>query len=105
LNLDKKHVTIIGAGVAGLTAADSLSEWGIHVLLLEKTPFPGGHAIQLDLQSNGFTCVKCGACIAEDKLNRAVRHPKYPDSDGHPVGKDFRSSALSAALPIPLHRL
>ncbi len=74
MNLNNKHVTIIGAGVAGLTAACCLADWDIHVSVLEKTPFPGGHAIQLTCKATD-TCVKCGACIAEVKLSGAIRKP------------------------------
>jgi heterodisulfide reductase subunit A len=74
LSLEKKHVTIIGAGVAGLTAADRLAERGIRVSLLEKTPFPGGHAIQLTCKATD-ACVRCGACLAEDKLLQVDRNP------------------------------
>ncbi len=74
MNIDRKHVAVIGAGVAGLTAADALAGWGAHVSLFEKTPFLGGHAIQLNCKATD-ACVKCGACVAEDKLRRATRHP------------------------------
>lgn len=74
MNLDHTHVAVIGAGVAGLTAADALAGWGVHVSLFEKTPFLGGHAIQLNCKATD-ACVKCGACVAEDKLRRATRHP------------------------------
>ena len=74
MNIDHKHVAVIGAGVTGLTATDALAGWGVHVSLFEKTPFLGGHAIQLNCKATD-ACVKCGACVAEDKLLRATRHP------------------------------
>ncbi len=67
MHLHGKHVAIIGAGVAGLSAADDLARCGVDVSLFEKTPFLGGHAIQLNCKA-APDCVKCGACIAEDKL-------------------------------------
>ena len=42
------HVTVIGAGIAGLRAALDLAANGIRVALVEKTPFLGGNASQLD---------------------------------------------------------
>jgi heterodisulfide reductase subunit A len=75
LNLQDKHVAIIGAGVAGLTAADELAQWGARVSVFEKSPFLGGVAIQLACKATD-ACVKCGACIAEDKLQKACRHPQ-----------------------------
>ncbi len=74
MNIDRKHVAVIGAGVTGLTAADTLAGWGARVSLVEKTPFLGGHAIQLNCKATD-ACVKCGACVAEDKLLSATRHP------------------------------
>ncbi|BBO68974.1 hypothetical protein DSCA_29040 [Desulfosarcina alkanivorans] len=74
LNIDHKHATVIGAGVAGLTAAGLLAGQGVQVTLVEKTPFLGGHAVQLNCKATD-ACVKCGACMAEDRLLRAARHP------------------------------
>ncbi|MBW1799691.1 MAG: CoB--CoM heterodisulfide reductase iron-sulfur subunit A family protein [Deltaproteobacteria bacterium] len=74
LNATHKHVVIIGAGVAGLTAADALAGRGIQVSLLEKTAFLGGHALQLSCKATD-ACVKCGACVVTDKLERVIRHP------------------------------
>jgi heterodisulfide reductase subunit A len=73
LKLNEKHVAIIGGGVAGLTAADELARRGVRVSLIEKTPFLGGQAIQLACKATD-TCVKCGACVVEDKLLRACQH-------------------------------
>ncbi len=73
MNTAIKHVAVVGAGVAGLTAADLLARWGVQVTLFEKTPFLGGHAIQLSCKATD-ACVKCGACVAEDKRRRATDH-------------------------------
>ncbi len=75
MNPARKHVAVIGAGVAGLTAADLLADWGARVSLIEKSPFLGGHAIQLTCKATD-ACVKCGACVAEEKLRRAARHTR-----------------------------
>ena len=42
------HATIIGGGIAGLRAAVDLAATGVKVALVEKTPFLGGNATQLD---------------------------------------------------------
>ncbi len=42
------HTTIIGGGIAGLRAAVDLGKRGINVALIEKSPFLGGNASQLD---------------------------------------------------------
>ncbi len=42
------HTTVIGGGISGLRAAVDLAKSGIKVALIEKTPFLGGNASQLD---------------------------------------------------------
>jgi heterodisulfide reductase subunit A2 len=42
------HATVIGGGIAGLRAAVDLGKRGIKVALIEKSPFLGGNASQLD---------------------------------------------------------
>jgi heterodisulfide reductase subunit A2 len=42
------HATVIGSGIAGLRAAVDLAKKGIQVALIEKSPFLGGNAAQLD---------------------------------------------------------
>ena len=42
------HTTVIGGGIAGLRAAVDLARSGIKVALVEKSPFLGGNASQLE---------------------------------------------------------
>ncbi len=70
MNVARKHVAVIGGGVAGLTAAVALADRGIQVSLFEKAPVLGGHAAQLACKATD-RCVKCGACMVQDKLQRA----------------------------------
>lgn len=44
----KKHVTVIGGGIAGMRAAVDLARQGFEVALLEKSCFLGGQAAKLD---------------------------------------------------------
>ncbi|NVM29376.1 MAG: hydrogenase iron-sulfur subunit [Candidatus Helarchaeota archaeon] len=44
----KKHVTVIGGGIAGLNVASDLCALGFEVLIIEKEPWVGGHVIQLE---------------------------------------------------------
>jgi heterodisulfide reductase subunit A len=67
--IDKK-VLIVGAGVAGLSAALLLSKNGVKTIVIEKASYPGGHAASFTCKAVE-KCVKCGACIAEDKLQKA----------------------------------
>lgn len=73
--MEDKKVLIVGGGVAGLSAALDLARLNIDVELLEKSDFPGGHGIQFSCKASDH-CVKCGACVVEEKLKEAVAHPK-----------------------------
>ncbi|MFZ1985697.1 MAG: FAD-dependent oxidoreductase [Desulfatitalea sp.] len=73
MNLQAKRVAIIGAGVAGLSAADELARWSIGVTLVERAPFVGGHAARLGCKATG-ECVTCGACLADERRMRVMRH-------------------------------
>jgi heterodisulfide reductase subunit A len=42
------HALVIGGGVAGLRAAWDIARRGLQVTLLEKSPFLGGHMVQLE---------------------------------------------------------
>jgi heterodisulfide reductase subunit A len=68
-----KTVMVIGSGVAGLSAALELAQSGISVEIIEKSEFAGGHAIRLACKATDG-CVKCGACVVEEKLDRTVRN-------------------------------
>jgi heterodisulfide reductase subunit A len=63
---------IIGAGVAGMTAALDIADAGYHVYLVEKTPSVGGRMIQLD---KTFPTLDCSACILTPKMVDVGRHP------------------------------
>lgn len=76
---------MVGAGVAGMTAAVDLARAGVKVTLFEKTPFLGGHAIQLNCKATD-TCVKCGACVAEEKLLQVTQQPNVDVMAGAQIG-------------------
>jgi heterodisulfide reductase subunit A2 len=44
----KSHATVIGGGIAGLRTAKDLADRGIHVVLIEKSPFLGGQVARLE---------------------------------------------------------
>ena len=50
---DRWDVIIVGAGIGGLTAAAMLVKAGLHVLILDRNPHPGGTAYVY--QRKGFT--------------------------------------------------
>jgi heterodisulfide reductase subunit A len=68
----KGHVTVIGGGVAGLSAALELTRRGLQVTLIEKGPFLGGNAARLDrLYPTGQPV---GELVAE-LAGRVLDHP------------------------------
>jgi heterodisulfide reductase subunit A2 len=86
-------VLVIGGGVAGLTAASELADLDIEVEVVEQSAFPGGHAIQYTCKATD-RCVKCGACMVEEKLERVIHHPKIKVMSGSRIqavsmGEDF----------------
>ncbi|MEJ2095937.1 MAG: FAD-dependent oxidoreductase [Deltaproteobacteria bacterium] len=66
-----KHVTIIGGGVAGLSAALDLAHFGVRVDVVERSGFLGGHAIRYTCKATD-QCVRCGACMVEEKLKAVL---------------------------------
>lgn len=70
-----KSVVIIGGGVAGLSAALDLARFDIGVEIIEKSNFLGGHAIGFSCKATDH-CVKCGACMVEEKLKYVIENPQ-----------------------------
>jgi len=90
-------ILVIGGGVAGLTAASELAELDIDVEIVERSDFAGGHASQYACKATD-QCVKCGACMVEEKLQRVVRHPKINLRTGTRVQKVTRAEDFSVTL-------
>lgn len=93
-----KHVLVIGGGTAGLSAAVELANLGIHVQLVEKSDFLGGHAIGYTCKAVQNTCVKCGACMVEEKLKDALLHPNINVRTASYVKKISRNVRFSAEI-------
>jgi len=70
-----KMVLILGSGVAGLSAALELAKFDVESVIVESAPFAGGHAIGFSCKALE-ECVRCGACLAEDRLSSAAENPK-----------------------------
>ena len=64
---NNKQALVIGGGIAGLTAAWELAQFGVNVLLVEKGPFIGGNAANLACKATD-KCLKCNDCLVEDRL-------------------------------------
>lgn len=92
-----KNVIVIGGGVAGLSAALEMAERGVHVDLVERDDFFGGHAIRFACKATD-QCVKCGACMVEKKLRLAVENPAIRLLAGSHVEKVERDGRFQVAL-------
>jgi heterodisulfide reductase subunit A len=93
-----KQVLIIGGGTAGLSAAVELADIGVKVELIEKSYFLGGHAIGYACKAVHNTCVKCGACMLEEKLQHAVSHPNINISTASQVQDISKNNRFSAKV-------
>ena len=92
------NVLIIGGGVAGLSAAVELADLNLHVELVEKSNFLGGHAIGYACKAIHNTCVKCGACKVEEKLQSAVSHPNIKIWTGSQVQNISKNHGFTASI-------
>lgn len=72
--MEAKHVMIMGGGIAGMTAARGLAEFGLTVHLIEKTDFMGGYAIGYTCKATD-ECLQCGACAVEKVLKEVTETP------------------------------
>ena len=61
---EAKQIVIIGAGIAGLTAALELARMGVRAYVVEKGPFFGGHAAHFACKATD-RCLKCNNCLVE----------------------------------------
>jgi squalene-associated FAD-dependent desaturase len=107
-----RNVGIVGAGVAGLAAADALTDAGYQVELLERRPYIGGRASSYEHPSLGevVDCqhVLLGCCT---NLIHLCEHAGIGDKIRwyetlnflEPGGR--RTSITPASLPVPLHFL
>jgi heterodisulfide reductase subunit A len=68
----RKSTLIIGAGIAGISAALDLANAGFNVYLVEKEPTIGGHMARWD---KTFPTLDCSACILTPRMAEAGAHP------------------------------
>src|SRR5690349_15827725 len=95
-----RHVDtlVIGAGVAGLTAADEQLRAGHEVLLIDDQPGPGGHlrhlgkelpsAFRTILTHENLTCLSRCTAIGLYDQNYVVAIERRSDHPGHSVSID-----------------
>lgn len=71
----KNSVLVIGAGISGITTANSLAKQGMEVTLIEKRPAVGGAMIQVGkVFTPGKLSEDCAACLLNPVINEMVRN-------------------------------
>ena len=65
------NVLVVGAGIAGISAALTLAEAGKQVYLVEREPSIGGHMAHFD---KTFPTLDCAACILTPKMTQVGKH-------------------------------
>ena len=68
----ERHALVIGGGVAGLRAALDIARQGIHLTLLEKSPFLGGRMAQLETV---FPTGEAARALLQGLIQQVVAHP------------------------------
>jgi heterodisulfide reductase subunit A len=71
---DDKTVLIVGGGIAGLSAALDLAALNIRSVLVEKEAALGGKAAAYACKAIE-NCVRCGACMVEERIRQTLSHP------------------------------
>jgi heterodisulfide reductase subunit A2 len=66
-------VVVVGAGVAGLTAARSLAAADRNVVLVERSPAIGGRTAQL---AELYPAFECASCMIEPLMDEVLHHPR-----------------------------
>jgi heterodisulfide reductase subunit A-like polyferredoxin len=69
------NVLVVGGGVAGLSAAETLADFGWQVLLIEQQGHLGGHSHHWACMATE-TCNRCSACAVCDRLRRVTSNPR-----------------------------
>lgn len=62
-----RNVLIIGGGTAGLSAAKTLTQFGVPSTIIERMPCIGGTVNELACKGK-VECVKCDVCLAADQV-------------------------------------
>jgi zeta-carotene desaturase len=104
-----REVIIIGAGIAGLSAACALADSGYRVRLLERRPYVGGRASSYEHPGTGETIDNCqhvllGCCTNLTHFYRTIGATgsiRWLDNITFVEPGGRRSTIRSSALPAP----
>lgn len=93
----ENSVMIVGGGVTGLSAALALSQLNIRSLLIEKSASVGGLAGRFACKATD-ACVKCGACLVQEKIERAGHDPNIDVHTRSRIVRVSRAERFTAAI-------
>ncbi len=94
-----RKVLIVGAGIAGLTAARELGRRGISSLVVEKGDSLGGRTAAYTCKAVNGRCQKCGACLVQDTLREVREAPEIEISlQTSPVAIQREAGGILARL-------
>ncbi|MBD3157738.1 MAG: 4Fe-4S dicluster domain-containing protein [Candidatus Lokiarchaeota archaeon] len=68
----EKATMVVGAGIAGISAALDLANGGFKVYLIEKEPSIGGNMARID---KTFPTLDCSSCILTPRMAEVEAHP------------------------------
>ncbi|MFP7755904.1 CoB--CoM heterodisulfide reductase iron-sulfur subunit A family protein [Thermodesulfobacteriota bacterium B35] len=96
----RRHVTVIGGGIAGLKAARVLADRGLEVVLIEKSPFLGGHVARLDRvaphgEKAADLVAELARSVLEDEAITVLTRSQLVGFDGYVGNYDLRVRAVS----------
>jgi len=100
--MGNQKVLIIGGGVAGLSTALDLARLNIGTVVVDKSDFPGGHGIQFSCKASD-RCVKCGACVVDEKLQQALANPVIRLIKGGRVNRIQRNGRFNYQIHCKPH--
>jgi heterodisulfide reductase subunit A len=95
--MPEQRVLIIGGGIAGLTAADQLAGMKIRSVLVEKQAVVGGYAAGYACKATD-ACVKCGACVVVQTLDKVCMDPMVEVLTGSRVTGVVRRQRFEVAI-------
>ncbi len=92
------NALIVGGGIAGLSAAETLADFGWQVLIIERQSHLGGHSHHWACMATE-SCNYCSACTVCDRIRRVISHPRiHIRTQARLVKLDGRDGAFEALI-------
>jgi heterodisulfide reductase subunit A len=85
-----KHALVVGAGIAGCSAALELARLGSRVTVLETAGRIGGRVLSYCCKATD-SCSRCGVCVAHTEIVESIHHPRIRFLTGATIAAVSRS--------------